>query len=135
MSQSSRENRNSSASIDEQTTFKTYVEFAAERAAEPTEPTLVYGSIETADVETGTDRRVDRALTECFHVTHVGAGLYDVESGSGKTYSTDLFDPDSPECDCVDEAPGGYCKHVWYILLFVYPDYLTDRIYGLGSGR
>lgn len=94
---------------------------------------LAIGAVADSDAETGVDRRVKRAITEFFHATPVNSTDYRVESGSGSGYVVDLYDPDEPECGCPDHAT--FCKHVWFIFLFVQPAFLTDRIFGLGTGR
>lgn len=95
--------------------------------------TLSIGEVDDSGAENGVDRRVERAITEFFHVVPVSATEWLVESGSGSRYIVDLYDPDEPECNCEDSAK--YCKHVWRIFLFACPKFLTDRIYGLGTGR
>lgn len=114
-------------STDDQTTLSTYAQFAAERAG------FSLGEVEESGTENGVDRRVSRAMNEFFHATPTSSTEYLVESGSGSRYLVDLYDTDEPECGCQDSAK--YCKHVWFLFLFVRPELLTDHIYGLGTGR
>lgn len=97
------------------------------------QPSFSIGHVDDSGRENGVDRRVKRALTECFHVQPTSSTEYLIESGSGARYFIDLYDPDQPVCSCEDDAC--YCKHVWHIFLFTNPEYLTERIYGMGTGR
>lgn len=96
-------------------------------------PHFTIGEVDKSGAETGVDRRVERSIHEFFHVRPTSATEYHVESGSGARYHVDLYDPDEPECSCQDDAR--YCKHVWRIFLVTQPAFLTERIFGLGTGR